>query len=180
MQLNSDGYALVLLELPLAITRTQARLNARLALRQITASLIGVQQQKIELIETPRGPMFTGLASDIQLSLSYAEGRCLIGLCRGHEIGVDIVKIEALPELAAISRLYLADAEAQLIFKLAPAMQDTAFALAWAKMEAGSKCLGLPLAEITPQRKRDLARCQQLPCTQPDNYRIAVAINCKT
>jgi 4'-phosphopantetheinyl transferase len=177
VRLNGDGYALVLLKLPRTIARTAARINARLALRQIAVGLIGVPSLEIYLIETPRGPIFAGLASDIHISLSYATDRCLIGLCRGHEIGVDIVKIEALPELEALSKLYLPDTEARLIFKLPRAMQAAAFALAWAKLEAGSKCLGLPLEEINPQRELDLIRCQQLTCTQPDGYRIALAIN---
>ena len=154
-----DGIALTLLELPHATPRTKAGMHAREVVKKIAARLL----QTSELVETPRGPRLA--QSNIHLSLSYAPDKVLIGFSCERPLGVDIVRIEPLPEIDALARLYL------------PAFTATAcFAQSWAEMEACCKALGLPLAEIDEERKIAYAACDLLECTQIDGYRMAVAL----
>lgn len=171
---DSRGLALVLLALPAAGTRSTARQYARRALRQILASLLHQQAEDVPLSETARGPVLGAVAGDIRISLSYASGHCLIGLSRGREIGVDIVRIERIAGIDAVSRLYLPSAHA--VIEAPAELRDARFALHWSQMEAGCKCLGLPLAEITPQREHALNKCEQIDCTQKEHYRMALAV----
>lgn len=150
---DATGLAMVLCEL--ILPRADARLFARKVLRELCAQLLNTT----ELSETPRGPVCpTG-----HISLSYAGNKLLIGLSRHEKLGVDIVAVQPPPEVEALTRLYLP-------------VPSSNFALDWAQMEACSKALGLPLAEINEERSRKLARCKLIACEQPDGYRIAVAM----
>lgn len=172
IQLDGNGCALILLTLPAATPRFAASHTARQALRQILGELLA---HEIILRETAFGPMLDCAARDIRLSLSYAANLCLIGLAERHALGVDIVRIEPLPEIEALSRLYLPHTACRAVLDTPPATRDASFALHWAQMEARSKCLGLPLAEINPQREQALNTCQLIRCVQRNAYRIALA-----
>ena len=173
--LAPGGTALVLLTLPPHTARPQARRHARQALQQMLGALLARPAQAIILREDARGPLLDGAARDIRISLSYAANRCLIGLTEGLAIGVDIVRIENLPESESLARLYLPDAACRALPEAPGAARDAGFALAWAQMEARSKCLGLPLAEIDAQREQALNACALSDCAQTGAYRIALA-----
>ena len=175
VRFSGDGFALALLALPVGSTRALAGQHARLALRQILGALLARPADEIVLRESGTGPVLENAARDIRISLSYASGRCLIGLAEGHPLGVDIVRIEQLPEIEALSRLYLTIAAHRDVIEAPPAARAARFALAWAQMEARSKCLGLPLAEIDAPRGKALQACELLACHQPADYRIALA-----
>jgi phosphopantetheinyl transferase len=174
---DDDRLALVLLTLPADTSRPTARRLVRQRLRQILSGLMALPVEALSLVEGPHGPLLNDTARDIRISLSYAGDRVLIGLAEGHALGVDVVRIERLPGLDALSRLYLPDSACRAMLDAAPAAQDAAFALGWAQMEASCKCLGLPLMEIDAQRARALATCQLVACRQMDGYRMAVALS---
>lgn len=175
VRLDGKGRALALLTLPAGTARPAARQHARQALRQILAGLLGRSEDAVALRESRQGPVLEDSAHDLRISLSYAGKHCLIGLAEGQMIGVDIVRIEALPEINTLARLYLPSTSCQMVLAAPPADRDAAFALAWAQMEARSKCLGLPLAEISPQREAALDACALVDCRPHGDYRIALA-----
>lgn len=175
VQLDGDGLALVLLALPPGTARPAARQLARQVLRQILGGLLARPADEVALHESAQGPVLAEAARDIRISLSYAADRCLIGLAEGHALGVDIVRIESLPEIESLSRLYLPAADCRHVLDAPPTERDARFALAWAQMEARSKCLGLPLAEISQQREQALNAGKLADCRQTGNYRIALA-----
>lgn len=177
VQLDGDGLALVLLALPPGTARPAARQFARQVLRQILGSLLARPADEIVLRESAQGPVLAKAARDIRISLSYAADRCLIGLAEGQALGVDIVRIENLPETEALCRLYLPAADCRHVLAAPPVERDARFALAWAQMEARSKCLGLPLAEIAPQREAALQACALTDCVQTDGYCAAFAVS---
>jgi phosphopantetheinyl transferase len=160
--LDHDGLALILLNLPPGTHRAQAGQLARSVLREYLTALLPVVQ--IEIVESPSGPLITG--SDLRISLSYAGDKALIGIARGRQLGVDIVKIERMDEIATLAKCYL---------PVAP-LNDADFALAWAQMEACCKALKLPLSEVNDARKLAYAGCELIDCEQMDGYRIAVAV----
>ena len=168
---NLDRVALVLLTLD--APGIQARKRVREVLRDILSRLPETSQ--IEMIETARGPLLTGEAAPIRISLSYAGDKALIALAKDRPIGVDIVQVGNLPEIETLSRLYLPAATRLASLQESPD-RDCRFALAWAQMEACCKCLNLPLAEINAQREHAYAACTLIDCEQLDGYRIAVAL----
>lgn len=175
IQLDGNGLALALLALPTGSARPLARQHARQALRRILGELLGRPAGNIVLHESENGPVLEGATRNIQISLSYAADRCLIGLSAERPIGVDIVLVEKLPEIETLSRLYLPSAACRAVLAAPPAERDACFALGWAQMEARSKCLGLPLAEIDAPREYALQACELVNCAQTADYRIALA-----
>lgn len=163
---DQNGLALVLLTLPAGTRRAAARSQARVVLRELAGRLL--PSAPIELVETPRGPQLQG--SDIRISLSYAGNKVLIGLSQLHALGVDIVQVDNIPEIGALSGLYLPNSAA------AP-LCDENFALRWAEVEACCKALGLPLAEMNEEREKAYAACDLLDCEQIAGYRMAAAIH---
>ena len=158
---DCQGIALILLDLPKAASRADARMHARAVARKAACRLL----QNSELIETPKGPKLA--QSHVHLSLSYAKGKALVGFSCGRPLGVDIVRIEHMPEVDALTSLYLPVAED---------FDDAGFALAWARLEACCKALDLPLAEIDEHRKKAYASCELPECLPIDGYRMAAAL----
>lgn len=161
--------------LPAGTSRPAARLHARQALREILGSLLAQPAATITLKEHMRGPVAEGAAHTIRISLSYTADRCLIGLAKGLKLGVDIVRIEALPEITALARLYLPAVDCRQLAEAGPDTRAACFALRWAQMEARTKCLDLPLAEISDQREQTLSESRLIDCIQTGGYRIALA-----
>ena len=154
-----DGIALILLDLPHETPREKARLMARAVVRNAAARLL--KRESITLVETPSGPW---ISEGLHVSLSYAEGKALIGLSSDRPLGVDIVKIASIPEADALAGLYL------------PSSRKVAdFELNWARMEACCKALNLPLAEMDEAREMAYASCDLPECSQIEGYRMAVA-----
>lgn len=171
---DSNGLALVLLTLPAGTPRTDGQRLARDVLRNLYSQLTGLNTGQFILIETPHGPTLTGLTDDIRVSLSYAGDKVLIGVCRGRALGVDIVQIEHIAEIEALSRLYLPKAARVLETPLE--LRDCTFAQAWAQMEACCKVLNLPLTEIDEEREHAYANCEIVDCEQINGYRIALSV----
>lgn len=175
-RLDRNGLALLLVELPAGASRVHARQLAREVSREVLAGLLGLPLEQVALVEGPRGPVLEGAGCKIRLSLSYAGDRVLIGLAEGRALGVDIVRIDRLPEVEALARLYLPVVARQAVLEASPELRDARFAHGWARMEACGKCLGLPLMEISAERDRALEACCLVACEQVDGYRIAVAL----
>ncbi len=175
-EFDHHGLALVLLALPGNTIRADARRFARQVLREAIGGLLELPTEAVPLAEGPHGPVLEGAARDIHISLSYAGNWALIGLAKGRALGVDMVRIESLPEIEALARLYLPAASCHAVLVAPAGMRDERFAQAWAEMEAGSKCLGLPLTEIGSERERILEGCELVACGQVEGYRVAVAV----
>lgn len=65
-----------------------------------------------------------------------------------------------MPEIESLARFYLPSAACHAPLE----MRDASFAHGWAEMEAGSKCLGLSLLEISAERERALQTCTLVAC----------------
>lgn len=175
-RLQPGELALFILTLPADTVRANARLIARDALRHIASKVSGVKADNVFLVEGSRGPILTGLPCHLEVSLSYAHDKVVLGFSCGRALGVDIVHIKHLPESKALCALYLPDAAALAVTGAPDEQKGTRFALAWAQMEACCKALNLPLAEIDQTRAMDYAACELIDCEQIEGYGIAVAI----
>ena len=172
---SDERLALLLLSLPPETPRPLARQHARSTLRQLLGKYVKCAPDQVALLETVSGPVVTGAGCNIHVSLSYAAGLCLIGLSNQGRIGVDIVHIQPLPETNALARLYLPATARDAVLSATAITKNALFALHWAQMEARSKCLGLPLAEISVQREQALNNCTLYDCAQLPDYCIALA-----
>lgn len=175
-EFDGDGLALLLFALPTGTLRAHARLLARQVLREVLGGLLALPAEEVALVEGPYGPVLEGAACEIRISLSYAGAWVLIGLAKGRALGVDMVRVDRLPEVEALARFYLPAAACHALLDAPLETRDTCFAHGWAEMEACSKYLGLPLMEISSVRERALKTCRFVACEQVDGYRIAVAV----
>jgi len=132
---------------------------ARAHLRALLSAYLGVRPDRVPLhlapgqaprVDTP----WQGLS--LSISLSYAGGAALIGLCPGARIGVDLAEIVPMPDWERVARLYLGPDAALRLAEMNRADGEKNFVLAWAEMEARSKCLGLGLQEWSPTRQQRL------------------------
>lgn len=119
------------------------------------------------------------------LSFSHQPGYSLAALCRSGPVGVDLMRIEVLPDWQALAADYLPPAVARQLaarsFDRLPALsRATAFAVAWTHLEACLKCLGQPLGEWTPARAADFARLRVLPLALPDGWAGTLAVAADT
>lgn len=157
---------------------------ARAHLRALLGAYLGMRPDRVPLhlapgqaprVDTP----WQGLS--LSISLSYAGGVALIGLCPGARIGVDLVEIVPIPDWDRVARLYLGPDAALRLAKMNRADSEKNFVLAWAEMEARSKCLGQGLQEWSPVRQQRLyspliqAAAFELPLTRTGHAFVAAA-----
>jgi len=132
---------------------------ARALLRDILANYLGTRPDHVPLrLEPGQAPSvaasWRGLG--LSVSMSYAGGAALIGLCAGARIGLDLVEIVPMPDWDRVARLYLGPDAALRLARMNRADREKGFVLAWAEMEARSKCLGQGLQEWSPTRQQHL------------------------
>jgi 4'-phosphopantetheinyl transferase len=128
------------------------RPEAHAHLRHLLADYIGGPAHTLMLHHIPgTAPRLEGYPG-LSISLSYADNLCLIGLCQGARIGVDLVTISPIPDWHTSATLYLGPQLAEALARTPAANRDASFARHWSAMEARSKCLSLGLSEYSPAR----------------------------
>jgi 4'-phosphopantetheinyl transferase len=165
----------VLIRVDTAAARPAARRELRTVLRPVLARWSGLTPEQLPLRETPSGPVWSGQLDGqrLDISLSHAEGEGWIGLLRGGWIGVDIMRIQSIPEAQAVARHYLGLNALETIQRATdPAL---AFATAWTALEARLKCLKQPLREAAATGAPDLAECVIQSLIQPGGLMLSVA-----
>lgn len=106
------------------------------------------------LEESSRGPLIrtAPAAPPVGLSLSYAPGWTLIGIFPGGAVGVDVARVEEVPDWREVAALYLGPASLARIAGQAAHRQARCFHREWARREALGKWAGTGLEEWTPER----------------------------
>ena len=165
----------VLIRVDTTPTRQQARQELRAVLRQALAVWSGLPSEQLPLGETSRGPVWREQVGrhDLDISLSYTEGKGWIGLLRGGWIGLDIMQIKHLPEAEAVARLYLGS-EA---WKIIEQSDDPplAFATMWTTLEARLKCLKRGLTELSERQVMSQPDCTVQSMVLPESQILTVA-----
>ena len=136
-----------------------ARQELRTALRQLLASWSRLSPERLPLCETAAGPVWPEPIGGhgLDISLSYADGEGWIGLIRGEWIGVDIMRMQHIPEAEEVARNYLEPAALVAIQQSTDPART--FAMAWTEREARLKCLKQPLSEWSVTQASTTARC---------------------
>jgi 4'-phosphopantetheinyl transferase len=155
----------LMLDTPQTVLREHARRQVRSALRELLADFIGCAPDAVPLASEPGQPLRLA-GSNFGISVSHDAGISLVALDFRGALGIDVMRIEALPDWQQLARDYLGEAAYLVIEASAPAQRAQCFATAWTGMEARLKCLGLALTEWTPALQRELDRCSAV-CFAP-------------
>ena len=126
------------------------RFVARHALvRRLLSAYIGIEPNEIAFAESPTGkPALAGDAwtAGWRFNVSDSEGRCLVAIARGVEVGIDVQAIRPIDDLSALAREVLADDELGDLLALPDDRRPEAFFRLWVQKEAIVKATGEGLA----------------------------------
>ncbi|MCU1259819.1 MAG: 4-phosphopantetheinyl transferase [Bryobacterales bacterium] len=124
-------------------------------------------------------------AKDLQFNISHTEGFVACAIARGHEVGVDVERVERSVEVVEIAGRFFADEEAKYIESLAAEQQQEAFFRIWTLKEAYIKGCGrgfdLPLKDFWFELRDEGVRLSPpgdwtfWEFTPASGYRMAVA-----
>jgi 4'-phosphopantetheinyl transferase len=119
----------------------QARAMLRLVLEQCT----GRPAAAIDLIYGRYGKPMPARPCGLHFNVAHSGGHALLGVGNGVELGVDIERVCASRDLAALSDRVLSPAEAARWRRLAHDERAAAFFSMWTAKEAVAKSVGLGL-----------------------------------
>lgn len=147
-----DHVQLACIAHPAGTTRVQARERARTALRELVASTLQLDVERITLAcdagSAPR-LLVDALATPGGVSLAH-EGLLSLAAFHAHgAVGVDVMRVQLTDDWHSVARDYLGPQAAAMLAATAPEIRAQAFTQAWTEREACLKCLGLGLAEWT-------------------------------
>lgn len=143
--------------------RGDARARLRLAVREALAAVLHIPMEQIVVASTPgQAPRLTLDGTEAGLSLSHEEGLSLAAVNLKGAVGVDLMRVQELPDWRAVAHDYLGPALVGELARLAPERRALAFARAWTAREAALKCAGMALREWTPATAALDCRCLEL------------------
>lgn len=149
------------------------RFKASYALLRSVLSAIGVgPEDGIEFVCDDRGkPRLVG--NGFRFSLSRSGAAVLIGVSESCEIGVDIEWVRQVPDLEALARNHLSEAEYAVWSRLGAGAKNLSFLRCWSRKEACVKAVGVGLA--LPLAHVDVGcEASEMPCEVTLGYGAAV------
>jgi len=148
LQRIADGLYVLTLSTSSGQQRDPARAQIRAAVRAALSQLLSIPAQQINIRSVPgSAPQIEAAGRQIGCSFSHEEGLSLAALNLHGPIGVDLMKIQAIPDWESVARDYLGPQTCEALRACRPEDRPRAFAQAWTAHEARLKCLGLPLTE---------------------------------
>lgn len=161
-------------------------------LRQLLGKHLGVPANRVEIVYNAYGRpgLKEPFNQQLQFNLSYSSHLALIALSRDLQIGVDIEKIQPIPEMDAIVSRWFSLLELDAWKRLQPDERLQGFYNGWTRKEAFIKATGLglsyPLKQFSvtltpslPPRLVEVAGCTDHPWQLHDispNTRFAAAL----
>jgi 4'-phosphopantetheinyl transferase len=114
-----------------------------------------------------------GNSADVHFNLSHSEDSALYAFTCGDEIGVDLEKIQAFPEMPSIVERFFSKRERALINALPKNDQISAFFAFWTRKEALSKLTGNGLRQAVEKLDVTLPAPKSSSCpTAADTSKI--------
>lgn len=166
--------------LPPAQRREQQRRTLRHAARQILAEYLQCPPEAVPLSFPANAPPRldgTWRGHPLGLSISHAEGLSLLAICPDGPVGVDIVKVENLPDWENIAQHYLGPTTTRELRQTPPEHRPHAFARAWAALEACCKRHGQGVREWGREMETRLHACETAAVEGlPPGYAGVVAV----
>ena len=127
-------------------------------LRAVLSRYLGIGPDVVEMYRSEAGKPSVrselGGQSAITFNMSHAQGRALIAVSKGQEVGVDLERIRSDVEVANLSERYFASSEHAAIMQLTQEQRAARFFRYWVAKEAVLKAQGVGL--------RALSQCEVL------------------
>lgn len=160
---------------PETTLRDAGRELIRKALRAVLGGHLGCPPEAVPLRSAPgQAPDLAGLG--IGLSVSHEAGLSLAAIHRRGAVGIDLMRVETLPDWEQLARDYLGCDARRRIAAAPEPQRPQAFGREWTRAEAGLKCLGLGLTEWSPGLDRRLRRCATAELALPAGLAGALAV----
>jgi 4'-phosphopantetheinyl transferase len=125
-------------------------------LRAVLSRYLGIGPDVLKICRREAGkPSLTGELQDpptITFNMSHAQGRALIAVSKGQEVGVDLERVRPDIEVAKLSERFFASSEHAAIMQSAQERRATSFFRYWVAKEALLKAQGIGL--------RGLSQCE--------------------
>jgi 4'-phosphopantetheinyl transferase len=156
-----EGLIALRLCTPVSNDRGVARAQVRAALKSLLGNLLGRLPDEVPLVSAPGQPLSVDLPDCcIGLSVSHEPGITVAAIHLHGPVGVDVMRVQDLPDWRELARSYLGVATMRCIEELPNGFRASAFARAWTELEARLKCRRVPLTEWSPPLQECLAQCQ--------------------
>ena len=124
--------------------RARARFVARRGLvREVLAAVVGTAPARLAFAAGPHGkPRLVAPAADVGFNVSHRDGRALLAVARGQELGVDLERARPLPEAVEVAHRFFSAEEAARLAALPVLERERAFFGLWTRKEAVGKHAG--------------------------------------
>ena len=160
------GDGVLVISIGTVLPRAEARQRIRAAVREAAAQWLNLDIETISVESTPGQPprlLLAGRAAG--LSLTHDEGISLAAIHLHGAVGIDVMRVQDVPDWANLARDYLGPQVAEELAACPDAQRPLRLAQAWTVREAALKYCGLPLAEWNGAAPT--CRLQALPLPAP-------------
>ena len=143
-----SGDGVLVIGIAAVLPRTEARQRIRAAVRAAAAQWLKMDIESISLESMPGQPprlLLAGRAAG--LSLTHDEGMSLAAIHLHGAVGIDVMRVQDVPDWANLARDYLGPQVAEELAACPDAQRPLRLAQAWTAREAALKCAGLQLME---------------------------------
>ena len=166
-------------------------LAAHAAARLIVADRLGTAPAALRWRYGPQGkPELAEPRTGLRVNLSHCGGYAVVALCDGRDVGVDLHRVTAVPDVTRLAARFFPAAEARHVAAGPdPGTRADRYAELWVRKEAAVKAAGGRLAQglrvpvrgaavvAVPGADGSAARPYRLAgVPAPDGYRAAVAL----
>jgi 4'-phosphopantetheinyl transferase len=121
----------------------QRFVGRRVALRMILAEYLDVRPNQVQIVVGADGkPVVVTDRADIRFSCSHSSGSALVAISFGTDVGVDVERSRALPELDEMARLNYSEDEWLELQRMTGSARQHDFFRLWTAKEAVLKATG--------------------------------------
>jgi 4'-phosphopantetheinyl transferase len=122
---------------------------------------------KPELDRVSSGENHAGQQHALYFNVSHSSELALIGVCRGHELGVDLEKVRTIHEADRIVASFFSPAEHAEFATIHDDLKPLAFFRGWTRKEAILKGLGIGLAGLSARYETRFGTSELVPHFTP-------------
>ncbi len=126
-------------------------LAARHALRQLLGAIVGRDPAALAFVVDSFGKPRLQDGGTLEFNVSHSAGDCLIAICDGQSVGVDVEVLKRMRDADAPARRHFTAAEQAELARCEGDERTRAFLACWTRKEACLKALGVGLS-LPPAR----------------------------
>jgi 4'-phosphopantetheinyl transferase len=113
--------------------------------REVLALYAGIEPAEVAYQRGPQGkPVLSGAAGEagLRFNASNSGDLALVALSWGRDVGVDLERLHAMPDLVALARRFFTASESDALAAMEPPVREAAFFRCWTLKEAFVKAAG--------------------------------------